>query len=210
MLTENSGDAPGYLTGTTDDSPSTATRALVRGGLVASRRPERTPLANSGLKSSQCHICLTHEVTARWALLNPRRSLRSPSETEYRWYWGFVWDSIGIRLGFVWDSIPLSTPLPNHTQGVGSGGAYIMYRVCAPPGAAARGRCSLGPPPHGRRTPQTERERVGTARGIGLTDPHLRIEVAPCMHVNLNSNKLVGRSLRFSTNQLGIIMAPNE
>ena len=71
MLTENSGDAPGYHTGITHNLPSTAMRVLGRGGVAASRRPECTPLAeiaNWPQAASQCHICLT----ARWALLTPR------------------------------------------------------------------------------------------------------------------------------------------
>ena len=71
MYTESCGDAPGYLTGTTHNPPSIATRALVRGGVAASRRPERTPLADIGLKPSQCHIFLS----ARWALLTRRFEL---------------------------------------------------------------------------------------------------------------------------------------
>ena len=62
MLTEKSGDAPGYLTGTTHDPPSTATRVGPRWCRGLTAAAERTPLADIGLKPSQGHICLT----ARW------------------------------------------------------------------------------------------------------------------------------------------------
>ena len=49
VYTGDPGDAPGYVTGVSHNSPSIATRLLGRFGVAASRRPERAPLANVGL-----------------------------------------------------------------------------------------------------------------------------------------------------------------